>query len=117
MDSNRFDNISRRIGEQSDRRGMLKTAAGGALALLGATTLSRVALGQDVQAEAGFKNQNCNSDKNCKKGLFCNDNGKCEYVKKCGGKGGDACKKSNDCCKGFRCNDNDKCKRKKKNNN
>jgi hypothetical protein len=97
---------------------MLKTAAGGTLALLGAGALSRVAFGQDVSAEAGFKGQNCNSDKNCKQGLYCEQSrGKCEYEKKCGGKNGDACKKNNDCCGGFQCNKNNKCKRKQKNNN
>ena len=111
MDTNRFDNISRQVGEQTDRRGMLKTAAGGTLALLGMGALSRVALGQDVEAEGGYKGQKCNKNKNCKKGLQCGNNGKCEYKKNCGGQKGDACKKTSDCCGGFRCK-NKKCKRK-----
>jgi hypothetical protein len=115
VDTNRFDNISRMIGEQTDRRGMLKTAAGGALGVLGLSAVTRVALGQDVAAEGGFKGQNCNKDANCKKGLICNQTrGKCEYEKKCGGKNGDACKKNNDCCGGFQCKGK-KCRRKKKN--
>ncbi len=111
MDTNRFDNISRQIGEQTDRRGMLKTAAGGTLALLGMGALSRAALGQDIEAEGGYKGQNCKKDANCKKGLTCNiSRGKCEYKKNCGGKKGDACKKNKDCCGGFQCK-NKKCKR------
>ena len=115
MDTNRFDNISRQIGEQTDRRGMLKTAAGGTLALLGMGALSRVALGQDVEAEKGYKGQKCNKDANCKKGLSC-ESGRCQYAKGCGGKKNDACKKNKDCCGGFQCKGK-KCKRKNKNNN
>lgn len=116
MDSNRFDNISRMVGEQSDRRSMLKTAAGGALALAGLGAVGRVALGQDVSAEGGYKDQNCSKDANCKKGLICNVDGKCEYQKSCGGKNKDACKKDKDCCAGFQCN-NKKCRRRNKNKN
>jgi hypothetical protein len=115
VDTNRFDNISRKIGEQTDRRGMLKTAAGGTLAILGLGAVSRVAFGQEVSAEAGFKGQNCDEDNDCKRGLICNQTrGKCEYEKKCGGKNGDACTNNKDCCGGFQCNSR-KCRRKKKN--
>ena len=116
LDTNRFDNMSRQIGEQTNRRGMLKTAAGGTLALLGAGALSRVALGQDVEAEKGFKGQPCNKNKNCKRGLSCSNEGRCEYNASCGGKKNDACKKNRDCCGGFQCS-NKKCKRKNKNKN
>ncbi|MCA9878881.1 MAG: hypothetical protein KC442_13910 [Thermomicrobiales bacterium] len=116
MDSNRFDNMSRQIGEQSDRRQMLKTAAGGTLALLGMGALSRVALGQDVEAEAGYDGQKCKRDADCKKGLTCKINtgserGRCRYKHGCGGKKKDACKKDKDCCGGFECK-NKKCRRK-----
>ncbi|MDQ2654457.1 MAG: hypothetical protein M3Z20_15610 [Chloroflexota bacterium] len=116
MDTNRFDNISRMIGEQTDRRGMLKTAAGGALGVLGLGAVSRVALGQDVEAEKGFKGQPCKRNKSCKRGLICNVDGRCEYKAGCGGKKNDACKKNRDCCGGFQCT-NKKCKRNKKNKN
>lgn len=111
VDTNQFDNISRQVGEQTDRRGMLKTAAGGTLALLGMGALSRVALGQDVEAEGGYKGQSCNKNKNCKKGLECSNKGKCQYKKNCGGKKGDACKKSSNCCSGLKCK-NKTCKNK-----
>lgn len=111
VDSNQFDNLSRHIGEQTDRRGMLKTAAGGAMALLGLGALGRAVGAQDVSAEAGYKGQNCNKNSNCKKGLKCGNNGRCEYKKSCGGQKNDACKKTNDCCGGFRCK-NKKCKKK-----
>jgi hypothetical protein len=117
VDHNRFDNLTRSIGQQSNRRSMMKTAAGGALALLGMSAISRVALGQDVSAEKGFKGQKCDGDSDCKRGLICNVNSKCEYKKNCGGKKGDACKNNGDCCNGknLTCK-NKKCKRDKKNN-
>lgn len=111
VDSNQFDNLSRHIGEQTDRRGMLKTAAGGAMALLGLGALGRAVGAQDVSAEGGYKGQSCNKNSNCKKGLKCNSKGRCEYKKSCGGQKNDACKKTNDCCGGFRCK-NKKCKKK-----
>lgn len=114
MDTNKLDNLSREIGEQTDRRGMLKTAAGGTLALLGMGALTRVALGQDVEAEKGYKGQKCKRNKTCKKGLTCNQDGVCEYKASCGGKKNQACKKNRDCCGGLKCI-NKKCKRPKNN--
>jgi hypothetical protein len=110
VEADRFDRLARTVGDQTDRRSMLKTAAAGALALTGMGALGRVAFGQDVEAEKqkGFKGDKCNNSNDCKKGLRCNNNGKCEYKKNCGGKKGDACKKTKDCCK----NDNLKCKNK-----
>ena len=35
MDNNRFDNLTRYIGEQKTRRNMIKAAAGSTLAVLG----------------------------------------------------------------------------------
>ena len=52
MDANRFDRFSRAVGERTDRREMLKTAAAGSLALVGLSAVSRAALGQDVTAES-----------------------------------------------------------------
>jgi hypothetical protein len=120
MDANRFDALSRVVGEQTDRRGMIKAAAGGALALLGAGALSRVALGQEVGAESqGFDGDQCKKNSDCRKGLYCNkknnkNKGRCDYKKNCGGKKGDACKNSGDCCNKFKCK-NRKCKKKNKN--
>jgi hypothetical protein len=104
VDDRRFDRLSRTIGEQTDRRGMLKAAAGGTLALLGAGALGRAVAAQDVTVEAkGFKGDNCNNNNDCKKGLRCSNSGRCEYKKNCGGKKGDACKKTKDCCGSLRC--------------
>jgi len=117
VDTNRFDNISRMIGEQTDRRGMLKTAAGGALGVLGLGAVTRVALGPDVEAEKGFKGQPCKRNSTCKRGLFCNVDGRCEYKASCGGKKNDACKNNRDCCGGFQCDKKKKkCRRNNKNN-
>lgn len=118
VDTNRFDSLTRAVGEQSNRRRMLKTAAGGTLAMLGLGAVSRVALGQDVGAESqGFKGDSCDDNKDCRKGLVCNDSGRCEYRKNCGGKKGDACQSNGQCCnsRNLTCK-NRKCKRKKRKN-
>ena len=119
MDSTRFDRISRVVGEQKSRRGMLKTAAGTALALAGMSAVGHTLLGADVAADSnkGYSGDDCSNNPNiCKKGLRCNDDNKCEYKHKCGskrrGKAGNACKNNHDCCKkeNLIC-DNKKCKR------
>ena len=119
MDHNRFDHLTRAVGEQTDRRRMLKTAAAGTLVALGMSSVSRVALGQDVTAEAnGFEGDSCVDSSDCKKGLRCDTNrGRCEYRNKCGGKKGHACKRNSDCCNGrnLTCQ-NRRCKRKKRKN-
>jgi hypothetical protein len=115
VDQYRFDTLARHIGQQADRRSMIKTAAAGTLAVLGMGAVGRAALGQDVDAESnGFKGDSCDDSNDCKKGLVCNDNGRCEYKRNCGGKKGDACKNNGDCCKGknLKCQ-NRKCKRDK----
>ena len=73
MDANRFDNLARNVGEQSSRRTMIKAAAGTTLAMLGLGAVGRVALGQDVQAEArGFRRDDCSWNANiCRRGLQC----------------------------------------------
>lgn len=114
MDERRFDDLTRTIGEQTDRRGMLKAATGGALGLLGLSALGRGAAAQEVSAEGkGFKGSKCDKSKECKKGLVCKNN-KCKYKKNCGGKKGDACRNTNDCCSGknLKCK-NKTCKRNK----
>ena len=116
MDGNRFDALSRVVAEQTDRRGMVKAAAGGALALLGTGVLGRAALGQEVSTESnGFDGDECKKNQDCRKGLFCNksnnkNKGRCDYRKACGGKKNDACKNSGQCCSKFRCK-NRKCKK------
>ncbi len=115
MDSKRFDALARHIGEQTNRRSMMKTAAGGTLALLGLGALGQAALGQNVSAESnGFDGDDCVENADCKRGLICNSGGRCEYKKNCGGKKNDARKNNNDCCNGknLKCQ-NRKCKRNK----
>ncbi len=120
MDDKRFDNLTRRIGAETSRRTMIKTAAGGTLAVLGLGSIARVALGQDVSAEdQGFEGDDCDTSNDCKKGLVCkleNTRKRCEYKKNCGGKKNDACKNNGDCCKNknLKCQ-NRKCKRDKRN--
>lgn len=111
MDAHHFDTMSRQVGAQTDRRQMLTTAAGGTLALLGIGGFSRAALGQEVEAERGWKGQQCKKDATCRKGLVCNlERGRCEYARGCGGRKNDACQKNRDCCAGFQCR-RKKCKR------
>ena len=116
MDANRFDALSRVIGAQADRRAMVKAAAGGTLAALGLGAFAGDVLGQDVGIEArGFKGKPCDNNRECRKGLKCNQNrGKCEYKNNCGGKKNDACRRNKECCRGFECRRR-KCKRKKRN--
>jgi hypothetical protein len=120
VDDKRFDNLTRRIGAETSRRTMIKTAAGGTLAVLGLGSIARVTLGQDVSAEdQGFKGDDCDKNSDCKKGLVCkdkNDRKRCEYKSNCGGKKNQACKNNGDCCKNknLKCK-NRKCKRTKKN--
>jgi hypothetical protein len=105
MDANRFDAIARVVGTSSDRRGLLKTAAGGALGLVGLSALSEGALAK------------CKKDKDCKGDDVC-DNNKCVECKKnkdCKGSEGCEknkcveCKKNRDCKSNQRCNNNNKC--------
>ena len=119
VDAIRFDRVARIVGEQTNRRNMMKAAAGSALAALGMSAVGRVALGQDVSAEAGFKGQACVDSGDCRRGLVCDTtltNPRCKYKRNCGGKKSDACQGNSDCCKGrnLTCQ-NRKCKRNKGN--
>jgi len=113
-----FDQLTRTIGAQANRRGMIKVAAAGALSTLGMGALGRAALGQDVSAEAGFEGDNCDSNTDCRRGLFCNtnlSNPRCEYRRSCGGKKNDACRNDNECCRNrnLECR-NRRCKRRRR---
>jgi hypothetical protein len=108
---------------------MFKTAAGGALALLGAS-----ALGRDAAALTGYDGDPCMTNGECREGLSCHGGstgilggslaggpygppgvtlpvlsgreGRCRYQNSCGGRDGDGCRRSSDCCDGFACNNN-----------
>lgn len=106
MDDCRFDNWTRMISGQTNRRAVVSGLAGGAAALL---TLVRAELGiaqdADVAIEANCKGNDakCSKDKECcskkcrKKGRR-GRNGKCE----CAG-AGQGCKRDQGCCSG-KCN-------------
>jgi hypothetical protein len=116
VDSNRFDHLSRLIGAQTDRRSMFKTAAASGLAIAGLGALGRTALGQDVNIEAGFEGDSCDSNSDCRRGLRCNTNltnPRCEYSRSCGGTKNQACKQDGECCRNrnLECR-NRRCKRK-----
>lgn len=110
MEPIRFDGLSRSVGEQADRRGMVRTALSGALGLLGIR-----ALGEAVLA-GGYEGQKCKKNKNCGTGLTCkgakkkkhkkDKKGKCRYKNGGCGKKDDYCKKNDDCCDSRKCRDN-----------
>jgi Cys-rich repeat protein len=85
----RFDDWTKELGAQYDRRGVVKTATVGVLGLFGLGGLNETALAK----------------KKCKKNKDCNDGKKC--------KGGKCvqCKNNGDCKKGQKCKNN-KCKKK-----
>jgi hypothetical protein len=86
MEDHRFDAITRDVGTQSDRRGMLKAAAGGVLGLVGLSAMSN-----------GASARKCDNGKDCKGNDVCK-NGKCVE-----------CKKDKNCNTGFVCNKKNKC--------
>jgi len=94
VDDRQFDDMTRTVGMQSDRRGMLKAAVGGALGLVGLSALTARALADEVVAEA----RHCDTDKDCKNKDVCDKkNNKCVE-----------CNKSKDCkhhqkCKNHQC--------------
>jgi hypothetical protein len=113
MDANRFDRLTRSLSDATSRRGTIKVAAGGALAAAGMGALGSTVFGQDVTTESkGFKGDDCSSDNDCRRGLFCASSGTCKYTRNCGGKKNDACQGTAQCCKNrnLRCI-NRKCRR------
>ena len=66
MDNRRFDRLTRHVARQTDRRAIFKTAAGGALALLGLG-----AAGRGAEAQSGREGGNCFTDADCETGLIC----------------------------------------------
>jgi hypothetical protein len=105
VDANRFDAIARVVGTSSDRRGLLKTVAGGALGLVGLSALSEAALAKCKNDNDCNGNDVCDHDKcvECAKNKDCKDDKRCEN-NKCV-----ECKKNSDCKNNQRCNNNNKC--------
>lgn len=117
MDATRFDALSRTVGAQTGRRGMLKAATGGALGLLGLA-----ALGDSAFAKECENNKDCKKDEKCKdknkhgkgkcKPIDCKNDNQCKNDEYCkNGECKKGCKDNNDCKKGEKCKNN-KCKEK-----
>lgn len=109
MDADQFDDLSRTIGGQPDRRSALRAAVAGALGLLGLS-----AAGDGALAKKGFEGDKCKKNKQCGTGLKCkgakkkkhkkDKKGKCRYKDGCGTKD-DYCKNNDDCCGSRKCRD------------
>ena len=134
MDDKRFDYLTRQVGQQADRRTMVKTALGGTLALLGLGGLTQQSEARNNRnPRTGYEDDPCATSDDCLQGLRCEgaregiapgyptpieipvitgSPGRCRYNKSCGGERGDACKRNGDCCKGdnLTC-DNNRCQR------
>jgi hypothetical protein len=66
VDHNRLDRLTRQVARQTDRRAMFKTAAAGALALLGLG-----AAGRGAGAQSGLEGSRCFTTADCEDGLVC----------------------------------------------
>jgi hypothetical protein len=136
MDDKRFDYLTRQVGQQADRRTMVKTAVGGTLALLGLAGFAGQSEGKNNNSRrTGFKDDPCATNDECLQGLTCEGArtgiapgfptpidlpvitgkpGRCRYKKSCGGERGDVCRRNDDCCNDngqkLTC-DNNRCKR------
>ena len=141
MDGKRFDYLTRQVGQQADRRTMVKTALGGSLALLGLGGLTQQSEARNNNNnkknrranQTGYEDDPCATSDDCLQGLRCEGAregiapgyptpieipvitgkpGRCRYKKSCGGERGDACKRNGDCCKGDNLTcDNNRCQR------
>ena len=132
MNAEHIDTLSRQVARQSDRRGLLKGAAGSALALLGLGRRERTAA-----ASTGFEGDSCLSGADCREGLVCAGNstgllggtlagtpygpglslplltgktGRCRYHTEGCGREDQVCQNNDDCCAGFSC-PNNRCRR------
>ena len=83
MDDKRFDYLTRQVGQQSDRRTMVKTAVGGALALLGIGAVAGQSEARNRnnnnnnnnrnrrRNQTGYEDDPCASNEECLEGLQC----------------------------------------------
>jgi hypothetical protein len=133
MDDKQFDSLTRQVGQQANRRTMVKTALGGTLALLGVGGLAGQSDARNNRnnRRTGYEDDPCAANDDCLQGLTCKGarqgiapgfptpidvpvitgkEGTCEYKKACGGEQGDACRRNDDCCDDLTC-DNNRCRR------
>ena len=83
--SDRFDEFTKHLGAQDDRRSLLRAAAVGSLGLLGLTALQGDASAESVSAD---DNKNCRTNNDCGKNQRCvkkgTDDKKCKSnTKRC----------------------------------
>jgi Cys-rich repeat protein len=127
MDAKRFDTIARVVGSSSDRRGLFKAAAGGALGLVGLSALTdsasarRCTTYDDCPANKLCDNRKCvecKNDRNCSNGRVClknqcvrtcKTNPDCDRNEFCVKQVCVECKSDRDCDKGEKCNRKNKC--------
>jgi hypothetical protein len=122
MDADRFDRLSRRIGQRADRRSMFRAALGGSLAVLGIGTSVR-----NAAAITGEHGAECFTNADCETGLTCEgasrgllgglvaegpygppiaatlfgpSPGRCRYRQGCA-TSGQFCERNSDCCNGL----------------
>ena len=125
MDDTRFDRLTRQVGQQSDRRTMVRAALAGSLALLGLGVRDQASEARRRRNRrahlVGYEDDPCETDDECLTGLTCEGGrtgiapgfptpiplpiitgkpGRCRYRRSCGGRRGDACKNNGDCCSG-----------------
>ena len=108
LDDQRFDDMTRVLGRQSARRGMLKAATGGVLGLVGLSALADSALAarcrrnNDCRPNERCVNRRCvecDRDRDCSNGQFCVDN---QCVD---------CRRNRDCRNNEKCNRRGQCVR------
>jgi hypothetical protein len=110
VEKNRFDAITRAVGAQSDRRGMVKAAAGGILGLAGLSVMSDGALARRCDRDRDCRGDDvCDRDRNrcveCLKNRDCKGNDVCEkHDNVCV-----ECKNNKQCSNDERCNNKNKC--------
>ena len=128
MDDRQFDDMTRVLGRQSGRRGMLKAAAGGVLGLVGLSALTDGALARKCKNDKDCPSSKvchnkkcveCKSDRNCSGGSICKknkcvrkcqNNTDCNRNEFCVKKECVECKSDRDCDKGQKCTNSGRCK-------
>jgi hypothetical protein len=128
LDDRQFDDMTRVVGLQSNRRSMLKAAAGGVLGLVGLSALTDGALAEKCKKDkdcssnkvcANKKCVECKSDRNCSDNSICKknrcvrkckNNSDCNNTEFCVQKVCVECKSARDCNKGQKCTNGGRCK-------